>query len=365
MNTSAHRRNSLTAAGLLLVIAGALGATGACSATSDPVDSEDLQGAPEDTNFALTQEVAAGSTLRTTANLNFRTGPSTSKSVIRVLPEGSLVKAVTGVPQNGFYKIEHNGTVGWSYGQYLEVVADGATTGVQPAGTSLETTADLNLRTGPSTSHSIIETMPEGSIVTVVDPNPQNGWYKVNHNGNVGWSSGKYLQAAAAGGGDGGGSGSVRDQAIDRAKAGMGFSYWWGHGRFRPEGPTSSNAGSCSGSCPNCSHSGSYGGDCSGFAAKVWQVPSSNDDLTVDSHPYSTATFVGSSSSWSTISRDSILRGDAMVYNENGAGHIFIYASGDAWGSMYSYECKGCSYGCVYGSRTAAAKYKAIRRAGW
>ena len=150
-----------------------------------------------------------------------------------------------------------------------------------------------------------------------------------------------------------------------RAASGVGFSYWWGHGAYLPEGPSASNKGSCSGSCPDCTHSGAYGGDCSGYAAKVWQVPSSNTDLAKDSHPYSTADFNDDTSQWSTIPQGSLKQADAMVYRSNGAGHIFIYDHGDAWGSMYAYECKGCAAGCTAGFRTASSAYHAIRRTGF
>jgi uncharacterized protein YraI len=361
MSLSNGRRSPVAVIAGLLVV-GVLVALSACSATTDPVDSEDLVGAPETNDYAITEEVPAGTTLRATANVNLRSGANTDASILRVIPLGATVKVVDSAPKNGFYHVDHNGTVGWSHGKYYEIISDGGLNGSVPAGTSLTTTADLNLRSGPGTSNSILKVVPKGGTVTVVDPNPQNGFYNVNSAGTVGWMSGKYLQTGT---GSGGGGSTVRDQAIVRAQSGMGFSYWWGHGRFRPEGPTASTKGSCSGGCPSCTHSGSYGGDCSGFVAKVWQVPSSNNDLTVDSHPYSTGTFVGSSSQWSTVSRSNVLKGDAMVYNQNGAGHIFIYKSGDGWGTMYAYECKGCSYGCIYGSRTAASNYKAIRRAGW
>ena len=155
-----------------------------------------------------------------------------------------------------------------------------------------------------------------------------------------------------------------RDVVINRAKEATGFSYWWGHGRWRPEGATSSTAGSCNGSCPNCSHGGSYGADCSGMVAKAWQVPSSNDDVTVDDHPYSTLNFVSDTSQWSTVSRNSLISADALVYNSGGSGHVVIYESGDGWGSMWVYECKGCSYGCVHDLRTFSSTYHGIRRAG-
>ena len=236
---------------------------------------------------------------------------------------------------------------------------EGAVSGSQPVGTVLVTTANLNLRSGPSTSKTIYEVIPLGAKVTVVESQQVNGWYHIQHDGTVGWSSGQYLAPSEAAP-----SSSKRDAAMDRAKAGRGFSYWWGHGRFRPEGPTNATKGSCSGSCPSCSHSGSYGGDCSGYVGKVWEV-SGNNDLTVDKHPYSTVSFNSDTNLWSTVSRANMKKADAMVYNSNGAGHILVFDHGDPWNSLYSYECKGCSYGCVAGYRTVGNAYHAIRRAGY
>lgn len=277
----------------------------ACAPGGAELENEALEAADESvTNEdALTQSVAVGSTLKTTANLNLRTGASTSKSIMYTMPEGSTVTAVAGTPTNGFYKVKHNGTIGYAYGQYLVLVSAPPP---PPVDDGTDDPADP------------------------VDP-PAT---------------------------------SARAQAIARAKKAMGFSYWWGHGRFAETGATSSNKGSCSGSCPSCSHSGSYGGDCSGLAAKVWQVPSSNTSMSTDSHPYSTADFNQDNSQWHTVSRSNLLEADAMVYRSGGAGHIFMYGSGDGWGSMYAYECKGCSAGCVEGLRTATSSYHGIRKTG-
>lgn len=235
-----------------------------------------------------------------------------------------------------------------------------------PIGTTLETTADLNLRSGPSTAASVLRVMPQGSqVVTVNVTTSKGGFLNVKHSGLEGWASAKYLKVVSGGGG-GGSSSTAQDKAIDRAKTGVGFTYWWGHGKWQASGATSSNKGTCSGSCPSCTHGGaSNGADCSGFVAKVWQVPSSNTDVSVDSHPYSTVNFNASSSLWSTVSRSSLKKADALVYNENGAGHIVLYESGDGWGSMWTYEARGCSYGIVHNLRTAGTAYKGIRRAGW
>jgi hypothetical protein len=235
----------------------------------------------------------------------------------------------------------------------------------------LKSTTGVNLRSGASTSKSILYTIPQGAEVVVQQAAPSNGFYKVKHNGTVGWSYGSYYnvkstpQPPPADDDDTPPPSGVREQALQRAKAGMGFSYWWGHGRFKDSGVTNATAGSCSGSCPSCTHSGQYGGDCSGFAAKVWQVPSTNTTMDDDEHPYSTLDFNQSTSRWSVIPRGELQVADAMVYRSGGAGHIFIYEKGDAWGSPYAYECKGCSAGCVQGFRSVSAAYKAITPTAW
>lgn len=289
-------------AGVLLSV-GAF-ALAACESSGE-VDSTELEGAPEQGGEELTGTVTVGATVRTIDNVNLRTGASTSTKAIRVIPKGSQITIVKGTPTAGFYNVKHNGTSGWVYGPYITLVDEGDGDGDE--GTE-----------NPSTD----------------DPAPTP-------------------------------TTSSRDAAILRAKSGVGFSYWWGHGRWRPEGVTSSTRGTCSGNCGSCSHKGSYGADCSGFVAKVWQVPSSNNNVTVDDHPYGTADFSKSTSQWSIVSRDSLKKADALVYRSGGSGHIVVYNSGDAWGAMNAYECKSCSAGCVYNLRSLSSSYKGLRRKGW
>jgi len=245
------------------------------------------------------------------------------------------------------------------------------------ASSSMKTTADLNLRKGPATSYSVLLVIPSGSTVTVADPTAQNGFLKITYAGTTGWSSSKYLTSTSTGGGStgggstGGGSTGADPNgspspanAVARASLSTGFSYYWGGGAWLDTGATSSNRGSCSGSCPSCTHSGKYGADCSGMVAKAWQF--GTKALEINSHPYSTADFVHDvSGKWSTVSRGSLRAGDAMVYNSNGAGHIVLFEKGDGWGASTVYECRGCSYGCVHNTRTFASNYKGIRRAGF
>jgi len=256
-------------------------------------------------------------------------------------------------------------------------------------GESLVATADVNLRSDPSASSALLHVVPKGSLVTVVSATTSGGFVNVKHGGVTGWSGACFVESGStpppdAGTGDTGtahDSGTTtdasadttpppvdagpppstdRDDAVKRAIPGVGFSYWWGHGAWLLGGPTSSIAGSCSGSCPSCTHSGSYGADCSGYVAKIWQVPSTNKDVSIDSHPYSTADFVVDASQWHTIDRGAVKKADALVYRTGGEGHIFLYESGDGWGSMWAYEAKGCSYGITHDLRTASSAYHAI-----
>jgi cell wall-associated NlpC family hydrolase len=228
------------------------------------------------------------------------------------------------------------------------------------------TTANLNLRKGPGTSYAVLAVIPKGSTVTLLSLTKKNAFYDVRWNGITGWSHSSYLRAGSAPAPapvDVNGPPSPAN-AIARAKTSVGFSYWWGGGAWLASGATSSNKGRCSGSCPSCSHSGSYGADCSGMVGKAWQFGVKT--LSVSSHPYSTASFVhDAAGKWRTVSRGALHAGDALVYNSGGGGHIVIWEKGDGWGSSTVYECKGCSYGCVHDTRTFSSAYHAIRRAGF
>ena len=88
---------------------------GCNSAVAEP-ESGLLQGAPDDNSVSvdgLSGSIAIGSTVRTTADVNFRTGPSTSYSVLRVLPEGTELTTVDQkTATNKFYAVKQQGSKG-------------------------------------------------------------------------------------------------------------------------------------------------------------------------------------------------------------------------------------------------------------
>jgi len=177
---------------LALVAPVALGAMvfgAACSAAGP--DSEGLDEA-ESHAEGVSGSLTAGTKLIATGNVNLRSGPSTSKSILEVVPNGAEVTVVASDPSGGFYKVKHGSTTGWSSGKYYTIAPDQGASGDLEVGSKLVSTANVNLRSGPSTSDSILDVVMKGDEVTVVSTTETNGYYNVDHDGTVGWSKGSY-----------------------------------------------------------------------------------------------------------------------------------------------------------------------------
>jgi len=66
----------------------------------------------------------------------------------------------------------------------------------EAATTQFKTSATLNLRTGASTKHKAITTIPKGKTVTYVSKS--GSWYKVKYGSKTGYASSKYLKKVQA-----------------------------------------------------------------------------------------------------------------------------------------------------------------------
>jgi cell wall-associated NlpC family hydrolase len=241
--------------------------------------------------------------------------------------------------------------------------------------------SELNLRDAAGTSANILAQMPCGAEVDIIggpSTNPVD-WWNLNYQTMTGWASGKYLVPEASfdasvctGGASDGGTtnpspspasdgGVTADSIFALAKSAVGYSYYWGHGSWRADG---TNIGTCTGTCPSCSHTGQYGADCSGFVAKVWQVPAASP-ITTDAHPYSTYNFYYETEHWKPVPRANIQPADAFVYRNGSEGHIALYDTGtDPFGNVWLYEARGCATGIVHDLRTPDSTYITIRRDG-
>jgi Fungal chitosanase of glycosyl hydrolase group 75/Bacterial SH3 domain len=73
---------------------------------------------------------------------------------------------------------------------------EGGVSGALEVGSKLIATTNVNLRASASTSGTILDVVQAGATVTVKAANAKNGFYNVEYNGVIGWSSGKYYKAA-------------------------------------------------------------------------------------------------------------------------------------------------------------------------
>ncbi|MCC7073313.1 MAG: hypothetical protein IT383_18520 [Deltaproteobacteria bacterium] len=147
----------------------------------------------------------------------------------------------------------------------------------------------------------------------------------------------------------------TRDEIVERGRTGQGYSYWWGGGCWQADG--GGNHGSCSGNCPNCTHSGTYGADCSGFVFKSWKI--NGDALSTCYHgPYTADAYRTSETWWTHVTRANAEPADILASST----HVVLLDHGDPWGTPTILEARGCSYGIQRNTRSLGSEYVASRR---
>ncbi|MED3539077.1 SH3 domain-containing protein [Bacillus toyonensis] len=161
---------------------------------------DSVQAAPEqNTQKAATQTVQASApnTSSYTVNadvLHVRAGSSTSQDIISRVYNGQSLNVIG--EENGWFKINHNGKTGFVSGEFVS--KKGATnSNVSTTGGKNKVTADvLRVRTAPNTSSSVSGRVYEGQTLNVIGQ--ENGWVKINHNGQTGYVSGQFVSGVSA-----------------------------------------------------------------------------------------------------------------------------------------------------------------------
>lgn len=130
-----------------------------------------------------TKVLAAG--VVNSSGLRLRKGPGTDHAIITEMSKGTPV-AVLGW-ENGWYKVNCGGQVGYASQDYLKVYpsTDSLT------GYAMVNTDALNMRSKASTSGSILKVLEDGDCVAL--KGFENGWFKVDADGTVGYVSGDYV----------------------------------------------------------------------------------------------------------------------------------------------------------------------------
>jgi MYXO-CTERM domain-containing protein len=155
---------------------------------------------------------------------------------------------------------------------------------------------------------------------------------------------------------------------VCRGTAGEGFSYEWGGECWCNTGCTpdltNCSPGVCtpnpgSTGCPDCTHSGTYGADCSGFVSKAWQVPDPYALDACDVARYVASSFTSDHNYWDVVPMTSLQPADAVASSSH---VILVIDYEDPFGEHEVVEAKGCVYGIVRQSRTFSSSYSGARR---
>lgn len=132
-------------------VLGASLAVGACAPATESIGPEEGVAGQHD---AVSGSLAVGTTLIATTDVNLRSGPSTSASVLHVVPAGATVTLVASAPSGGFYNVRHKGVTGWSYGSYYKIGAPPPSSSSSSSSSSSTSSSSTSSSTSTSSSSS-------------------------------------------------------------------------------------------------------------------------------------------------------------------------------------------------------------------
>lgn len=125
----------------------------------------------------------------TTGQLNVRTGPGVSYTVVTRIDEGQTVSLLARNTSATWVKVRlPNAVEGWVNASYIRAsvpLADlPVNTSITPAptpaaATGIVTAAQLDLRSGPSAQHSLVATLGQGQALTLLGRTSDTTWIKV------------------------------------------------------------------------------------------------------------------------------------------------------------------------------------------
>lgn len=159
---------------------------------------DSVQAAPEQNaqKAATTVQASASNSTSYKVNadvLHVRAGSSTSHDIISRVYNGQSLNVIG--QENGWFKININGKTGFVSGEFVS--KNGASNSNVSTGGNNKVTADvLRVRTAPNTSSSVSGRVYEGQTLKVIGQ--ENGWVKINHNGQVGYVSGEFVSGVSS-----------------------------------------------------------------------------------------------------------------------------------------------------------------------
>ncbi len=178
------------------------GASESDNNTDDDKDTETEAPGNSDTS----NETAVNKKGSVTGNyVRFRSEPSLSSAIIRLLNKGTAVEVVAEV--DGWYKIAYGGSTGYMSTDYVTLSTGSTSSDTTPPTTSefdveamdedgYVTGNYVRMRKGPATTYGIITSLNKGASVSITGKT--GNWYQIKYNGNVGYMSADYISIGEA-----------------------------------------------------------------------------------------------------------------------------------------------------------------------
>ncbi|MHA7225653.1 SH3 domain-containing protein [Glutamicibacter soli] len=187
----------MSTAGVLLAGSLALGGLVPASA-AQPFPAAAPAAAPGTLQAAAAKRVAQ---IKTTSNLNMRSGSSTASRVILTIPKNKTV-AVKSQASNGWYQVTYDKKTGWISNKYAKVTKTAATGGTTSSAKRVKLwvtpKSTMNIRKGAGTGHAVVGKLSKGQPA-YASSKTANGWYKISTQGKTGWVSGAYVTTCSKG----------------------------------------------------------------------------------------------------------------------------------------------------------------------
>lgn len=143
-----------------------------------------------------TVQLASADSATATAGVNIRSGPGTNYRIIGGLAAGQRITAI-GQPQNGWVKVQFDGSTAYVSAEYLDLKSGSTTAGpatIYTKGTKIAT-APLNVRQGPSLGDKVIGYVAEDQNVTLTGKQSR-GFAEILYGGERAWVSSEYLASS-------------------------------------------------------------------------------------------------------------------------------------------------------------------------
>jgi uncharacterized protein YraI len=151
-----------------------------------------------------TAPVVGSASLRVnTFELNVRATPATNGTVLVKVRRDQTFQVVGRTADSTWWQIVYDGrgSLGWVFGNFVvvtggqnvPVTSGSATINLPLTGFRLTTTAEVNLRAGPSSRAAVIGRVPNATTVDIVGRSANGRWWQVKYLTQFGWISASFV----------------------------------------------------------------------------------------------------------------------------------------------------------------------------